>query len=322
MLGRISLLLWISLAVTAASTCLVVRTAASWVAAEQRSEMKIDSDTSATEQANLSRLSGLNWRLTWANRVYIFAGAITLAATFFIYTTSNKKSALEETLSADKDARLRQYQDAARVEIAKAQAAGQQATAAAAAANQLAQASTQQAEALRVENSKLQLQLAQIREPRNLTMDQFRVAYEAVKPFAGVGYDTALTPNDNEVGILSATVDSLLSQAGWRHVPWTDLTGVVVSSSDAVRSGQAPASGVFIVTPKDTNSNLEHAAKALSDVLNNYGIATLLKDWGSIAATDAVVSTTPSVIHILFGRKPLFSPEQQSEWNRLHPPLQ
>jgi hypothetical protein len=171
-------------------------------------------------------------------------------------------------------------------ETARAKESAAQADARAAEANQKAQEAS--------------LELARLKAPRGLTLEQRDRIVDKLKQFSGTEYDITVSDTDPEILNFVFTIEVVLSTAGWTELDWKG------SAEGYLRGGGQPAiregvsvTDVMIGVLTDQPPKLFEIALALSDALVAEGVAAT----ASRIIGHAMSSTNANAIHILIGRK-------------------
>lgn len=161
-------------------------------------------------------------------------------------------------------------------------------------ANESAEEARAQVAAATAEAAKANLELAKLKTPRTLSVEQQNRVTARLRRFAGQRFDFNVYP-DSEPMALATIIDSVLKAAGWERIP--SQSGDVVVTLAGETAGTAYLNGVqAFVGPDDKGSlaALEELAAAMSD--NGIPCAP--------HKTDQLKGKTPAAILIAVGNKP------------------
>lgn len=124
--------------------------------------------------------------------------------------------------------------------------------------------------------AKAELDLALLKAPRTLNLDQQKEISETLKPFAGRRFDIA-SITEPEPQALVLKVEEALRNAGWVELNWrvppTPATSVYQRTHLPIL-GIVVISGVIIQMHPEKVSELMGSAKALASALDSEGIPT------------------------------------------------
>ena len=137
-----------------------------------------------------------------------------------------------------------------------------------------------------------QLELAELKAPRNVKPDQQAAVVDAIKGFSGQHYSGLLSSGPDTQSFWTL-LNAMLRKAGWRRV-----------SSGGVEVGNPPAGvglnllpGVYIGYAREEDEGRTAAAEKLAAALSLAGIA-------ASAGVDTAASQDPRTIRIAIGVKP------------------
>ena len=232
--------------------------------------------------------------LQWANIAYIVGVVIVACMTFAIYQLSAR-------VNVAKDRELEKYRTESRIKITTAQAEAAEAVKIAESErharveleSQVAVAEARAAEANAVA-SQARLELAKLKEPRNIQPEAQERIIAALKQFRGQNFGFAVFPDPEPLALLRV-FDVMLKSAGWIRVP-SQIGDIVVDAAGST-AGTAHDSGVTAFVGPD-NPDAEAAILALSRALTDAGIPCQAR------RAEQLRDKTPKAIIINVGKKP------------------
>jgi len=150
--------------------------------------------------------------------------------------------------------------------------------------------------------TKLELELAKIKQPRLLSEERLKPLAEKLRPFAPTPFDLAFIPGDPEAAIFGTHIAAMLEMAGWKWVPWAPEGApfqnvFTITGTDKPNIGQVGFFDVGIFLRPDDPDTLAPPVQALIEVLKGEGFAVAFE-----------TSTNPNInnkatVHITVGKK-------------------
>lgn len=144
------------------------------------------------------------------------------------------------------------------------------------------------------------LEMAKLRTPRTLSLEQQNRVSGRLRSFAGTQFDVALLV-EPETQDLLPQIEDALKAAGWVQIDWKGGGGIAeitFARKNRPQAGIVAVSGVIIQMHSDHVGELGAAAGALASALNVEGVAAKAE------AGLGVPNSNSQAIHILIGRKP------------------
>jgi len=118
------------------------------------------------------------------------------------------------------------------------------------------------------EAAKANLELAKLKTPRSLSVEQQERIISKIKSFAGTPFDLWIS-TDPDSAVLMELIDTVLRSAGWKFSqPYSE--GIMFAS----KAGLFTGSGVEIRVPIEHKDEWIPAGIALADALSAEGITT------------------------------------------------
>jgi hypothetical protein len=167
-------------------------------------------------------------------------------------------------------------------------------------ANESAAQAQAQVAGATAEAAKANLELAKLRTPRTLDVEQQAAIAATVRSFSGTHFDMALSMGFESQSLLPQIEDSLKS-AGWVQVAWNDTTthaAIAFTRTDRPTAGIVQIPGVLIQVRTEEVSELWAGAVTLANALNAQGIETQVQP--GLGSPTSTLHT----VHVMIGEKP------------------
>lgn len=145
--------------------------------------------------------------------------------------------------------------------------------------------------------SKADLELARLKAPRILWLEQQSSIIETILPFAGTIFDVGTIQGDLEVFRFEQQLEYVLERAGWKQIDWIG-GALVMKQSGSPTLGMVTASDVTVGAYPEKATTLGVAAARLADALNAVGILAHTEPVG-----EAFINKNRDAVHIVIGRK-------------------
>lgn len=150
--------------------------------------------------------------------------------------------------------------------------------------------------------TRLELELAKIKQPRMLTEERIRPLAEKLSPYASTPFDLAFIPGDPEAAVFGTHIAALLEAAGWKWVAWAPEGApfqqvFTITGTDKPNIGQVGFFDVCIFLKPGDPDALAPPVQALIDLLHGEGFAATFE-----------ISDNPNInnratVHVTVGRK-------------------
>jgi hypothetical protein len=148
--------------------------------------------------------------------------------------------------------------------------------------------------------TKLELELAKIKQPRKIGEDRIPLIAERLRPFSGTKFDAAAVPGDAEALIFLTFVAATLESAGWKWVDWNPANGsqvYTITGANKPTIGQFGFFDLLVILHPDHPAELLKPAQELVAALNAEGFAATLE----VVANPNIPNK--DTVHITVGRK-------------------
>jgi hypothetical protein len=145
------------------------------------------------------------------------------------------------------------------------------------------------------------LALEKFKAPRFRGFDKAKqdVVSEKIKPFAGLKFDAALSPNDAECEFLLDALEKVLKNGGLVQIPWKDKNQYtqIMQRDGKPDAGSASVVNIGIEGNFSVHPELLPAARAIASALTDAGIIA------DAIQTDTSHSLNADVMHLMIGKK-------------------
>jgi hypothetical protein len=141
-----------------------------------------------------------------------------------------------------------------------------------------------------------ELELAKIRTPRTLTLEQQESIAASLKQFSGTSFDVA-SDTDKEAVDFAGQIEDTLAKAGWKQVEWTG-GAIIRPGFNKFRIGQAIEIGISAQVGMTRSVQLLPIAKAFAAAFTAGGVAARAE------YMPKPVSDNDNAVHVIVGKKP------------------
>jgi len=144
------------------------------------------------------------------------------------------------------------------------------------------------------------LEIARLRAPRILTIEQQRRIADAIRAYKGISFDTATLVGDTEALTLLEMIEAAIRAADWSQINWADTArGLRLERPGQPSVGNISITEVMIQFEPEQRGGLKAPAETLASALRAAGVAAIASEAFFAPSTAA----NKTAIHVMVGKK-------------------